>query len=63
MEWEILKGKGKNRNFINNEVIGITDIMVRGHYSEAINIVIKESDNQPLVDEIVEAKHNQAESL
>jgi len=52
MEHEILKGTGKNRHFINNEVIGITDIVVNGHYSEAINIVIEKLENQPYVDEI-----------
>lgn len=42
MEHEILKGKGKYKKYINNEVIGITSIMTIGHYPEAINIAIKE---------------------
>ena len=41
MEHEILKHKGKYKNYINNEVIGITSILVDGPYSEAINIVIE----------------------
>lgn len=51
MEWEILKGKGVNRHFINNEVIGVTDILFHGSYSEAINIVIGKLDNQPFIEE------------
>ena len=47
MEWAILKGEGKYRNYINNEVLGITDILVLGLYSEAINIVIEELEDQP----------------
>lgn len=41
MEWEIIKGKGIYRKFVNNNVIGITDILVMGDYKEAINIVIE----------------------
>lgn len=41
MEWEIIKGKGIYRKFVNNNVIGITDILVMGNYTEAINIVIE----------------------
>ena len=44
MEHEILKGKGKFKDYINYEVLGITDVLVGGHYSEAINIVIEEID-------------------
>jgi len=36
MEWELIK-----TDFAWNEVMYVTDILVRGHYSEAINIVIK----------------------
>lgn len=52
MEHEILKGKGKNRHYINNEVIEIASIYTGGHYPESINIVIEELDNQPFIDEI-----------
>ena len=41
MEWEIIKGEGIFKKFINNNVIGVTDILVSGHYTEAINIVIE----------------------
>lgn len=52
MEWEILKGKGKNRHYINNEVVGVTSILTGGPYSESINIVIEELENQPFIEEI-----------
>jgi hypothetical protein len=59
MEWEVLKAKGKNRHYIDNEVIGVVDILVRGsHYSEAINIVIEKLENQPQVKENVEVIQN-----
>jgi hypothetical protein len=57
MDHEILKGKGKNRHYINNEVLGLTGIYFQTghtHYPEAINIVIEELENQPMVDEVVE---------
>ena len=47
MEWETSKGEGIYRKFINNNVIGVTDILVSGNYTEAINIVI---ENIPLDD-------------
>ena len=57
MDHEILKGKGKNRHYINNEVLGLTGIYFQTghtHYPEAINIVIEELENQPMIDELVE---------
>jgi hypothetical protein len=42
MDHQIVKGKGKYAAYINHKVIGIASISVRGHYSEAINIVIEE---------------------
>ena len=55
MEWEILQGKGDNRHFINNEVIGIKDILVRHNpYIEAINIVIEKLDPQPQIEEVID---------
>jgi hypothetical protein len=55
MDHEITRGKGKNRHYINNEVLGlatITFLPASGcHYPEAINIVIEELENQPQVDE------------
>lgn len=41
MEWQILKGEGSFKNCIDNKVIGVTDIIVGGICSEAINIVIE----------------------
>lgn len=43
MEWETLKGEGKYGEYMDNEVIGVTDILVtKTNYPEAVNIVIKE---------------------
>jgi len=57
MDHEILRGKGKNRHYINNEVLGLVGVYFNsGHtsYPEALNIVIEELENQPMIDEIVE---------
>ena len=54
MEHEILNGKGKNRHYINNEVLGVACIGGMKHYSESINIVIEKLDFQPFVFEQVE---------
>ncbi len=54
MDHEILRGKGKNRHYINNEVLGLTGIYFQSghtHYPEAINIVIEYLENQPVIDE------------
>lgn len=40
MEWEILENRGNYRKYADNEVIGVTDIITEGAYSEAVNIVI-----------------------
>ena len=42
MDWEIVKGQGKYGPYINHKVLGVTSILVRGPYSESINIVIEE---------------------
>ena len=42
MAWSVVKGEGKFSLYVNHQVIHITDISVRGPYSEAINIVIEE---------------------
>lgn len=56
MEWEVLKGKGENRHYINNNVIGITDIVISKefHNAEAINIVIEPIKPQPQIEEIID---------
>jgi len=55
MDHEILNGKGKNRHYINNEVLGLASIMFPSgsgcHYPEALNIVIEELENQPMIEE------------
>ena len=63
MEWEILKGKGENRHYIDNEVIGITCISGMRRNSDAINIVIERSENQPFIEEIIEDYTNRSESI
>jgi len=57
MDHEVLKGKGKNRHYINNEVLGLAGIHLtqKGqHYPEAINIVIERLENQPYIEEAVD---------
>ena len=63
MDWEVNKGKGKNRHYINNEVLGLVAILyMHGSYTEAINIVIEKLDNQPFVEEVVEENKFYTES-
>ena len=58
MDWEVNKQKGKFRHYLNNEVLGLASIYFQPgkghHYPEAINIVIEELENQPMVDEVKE---------
>jgi hypothetical protein len=66
MDHEILKGKGKNRHYINNEVLGLVGIYFQSghnHYPEAINIVIEELDNQPMIDEVKEEMLHHSEAV
>lgn len=52
MDWEVNAAKGKNRHYINNKVLGLASILItNGHYPEALNIVIEELDDQPIVEE------------
>jgi hypothetical protein len=63
MEWEISQGKSDNRHYINNNVIGIKDIIVyKCPYSEAINIVIEKLDPQPQVEEVIDEYVNNGAS-
>ena len=62
MDWEIIKGIGKLRHYINNEVLGIASIGTK-KYSDAINIVIERLENQPLIDEILDTKKCCSESI
>jgi hypothetical protein len=55
MDHEIVNGKGKNRHYVNNEVLGLTTINFgkgHTHYPEALNIVIEELEEQPFVKEM-----------
>ena len=58
MDWEVNKQKGKFRHYLNNEVLGLASIYSQPgkghHYPEAINIVIEELENQPMIDEVEE---------
>jgi hypothetical protein len=66
MDHEILKGKGKNRHYINNEVLGLTGIYFQTghtHYPEAINIVIEELENQPMIEEVKDEIVYESESI
>lgn len=59
MDWEVNKGKGKYRHYIDNEVLGLVGILyTSGHYSDAINIVIERLENQPFIEEIIENRGN-----
>jgi hypothetical protein len=55
MDHEITRGKGKNRHYINNEVLGLATISFQPgqghHYPEALNIVIEGLENQPMIEE------------
>ncbi len=57
MDHQVNNGKGKNRHYINNEVIGLASICYYGHYPEAINIVIERLENQPYIDEVINDEH------
>jgi hypothetical protein len=55
MDHEIVNGKGKNRHYIDNEVLGLVGIYFQSghtHYPDAINIVIEELENQPFIEEV-----------
>ena len=67
MDHEITRGKGKNRHYINNEVLGLAGINFPSgqghHYPEAINIVIEELGDQPMIDEVVDEIEYHHEAL
>ena len=66
MDHEIIRGMGKNRHYVNNEVLGLASIHFGGqkglYYSEAINIVIEELENQPYLEEVIEDKSNYSDN-
>lgn len=57
MDWEVNKGKGVFRHYINNEVLGLASIhFLPGqgiHHADAINIVIERLNDQPFIEEVV----------
>lgn len=64
MDWEVNKLKGKNRHYINNEVLGVVGIIGVGkHYPEAINIIIERLENQIFIEEVVEYNSLNSELL
>lgn len=67
MDWEVNKQKGKFRHFINNEVLGLATISFRSgegiHHADAVNIVIEKLQNQPFIEENLEDKICNSESL
>jgi hypothetical protein len=66
MDHEIVNGKGKNRHYINNEVLGLAGIYFQnGHtnYPEAINIVIEELENQPMIEEVKDEQIHYSEAV
>ena len=67
MDWEVNKAKGKFRHYVNNEVLGLASIYFQpvsaNHYPEAINIVIEELENQPMIDEVEDDITNFCEAV
>lgn len=58
MDWEVNKGQGIFRHYINNEVIELCSILMGGAYPEAINICVEKLKEQPFVEENVEEQYN-----
>lgn len=60
MDWEVNKTRGKNRHYIDNEVLGLACISFGAgqgiHHSEALNIVIEKIENQTFIEELIEDK-------
>ena len=56
MDHEVTNQRGKNRHYINNEVLGLATISFGAgqgiHHSEALNIVIEKLESQPYLEEI-----------
>lgn len=67
MDHEIPKGKGKNRHYVDNKVLGLATISFRPgsgqSYPEALNIVIEELENQPFIEEVKDEQQNYCESI
>ena len=66
MDHEIVNGKGKNRHYIDNEVLGLATVYfnkgIGTSYPEALNIVIEELENQPHIEETIDEEIKHCES-
>lgn len=62
MDWEVLKAKGKNRHYIDNEVVGFVGIFGIKSHPDAINIVIEKLKVQPFIKEIVVNEETESHS-
>ncbi len=55
MDHEVIRGIGKNRHYLNNEVLGLATIYLgpgQGQsYPEALNIIIEKLENQEYIKE------------
>jgi len=58
MDHEIVRQVGVFRHYIDNEVLGLTSILVKGQYPEAINIRIEKIDNQPKLKDLYGQQNN-----
>jgi hypothetical protein len=63
MDWEVNKQRGVFRHYINNEVVKLLSICGIERHSDAINIVIERLENQPFIEEIIEDKQCNSESI
>lgn len=63
MDWQINQAKGKNRHYIDNEVLGLACIGGMNQYQEAINIVIEKLEVQPFIDEVIEEQNCHSEAV
>lgn len=67
MDHQVLNGKGKNRHYIDNKVLGLAGIYFQSgqchHYPEAINIVIEELENQPFIKEVKDEQIQYSEAI
>lgn len=52
MEWDLLKSE-TYENYLNHEVIGVTDILTHDNYKEAVNIVILKLEDYPSLQDSV----------
>lgn len=55
MEHQLIRCEGIYKKYVNHNVIGVTDIVFRGPYPEAINIVIERIE----LDELREKQFNE----